>query len=59
MSEHPLVKATVAAMQRTLAKPIKRKEPVSVSMLQHLVKEMGHNPALSVVRTAAACLLAF
>lgn len=59
VSDHPLVKATVAAMRRALAKPVNRKEPVSASMLQRLVEEMGQDPALSDLRTTSACLLAF
>ena len=46
-------------LQRRLAKPKVKKEPVSTDMLSALVESLDDNPSLSYVRLAAACLLSF
>ena len=59
VSASPLVRATLAGLQRKLAKPRVRKEPVTVEMLSRIVGSLGTAPSLSDTRLAAACLLAF
>ena len=46
-------------LQRRLAKPKVKKEPVSTDMLLALVESLGDNPSLSDVRLVEACLLSF
>ena len=53
------MRATLAGLQRKLAKPRVRKEPVTVEMLSRIVGSLGTAPSLSDTRLAAACLLAF
>ena len=43
VSEHPLVVTTLAAMQRSLAKPTKKKEPVTPELLRQIV-DSTNNP---------------
>lgn len=59
IAQSPLVQATVASLQRTLAQPKTNKEPVTMDMLAALVERMGQSLSLSEVRLAANCLLAF
>ena len=59
ISSSSLVRATLAGLQRKLAKPRSRKEPMTVEMLSRIVSSMGASPSLSDVRLAASCLLAF
>lgn len=56
---HPLVLATSAAFTRILAKPVRKKEPVSLDMLNRMIVTMQDPPTLSELRTVAASLLAF
>ena len=58
-STSPLVRATLAGLQRKLAKPRVRKEPITVEMLSRIIGSLGAAPSLSDIRLAAACLLAF
>ena len=59
IADHPLVVATLAAMQRSLAKPVRKKEPITPDMLWQIVNSMSDPPSLSDLRTSAVCLLAF
>ena len=59
VSVNPLIRTVVDGFQRILAKPRKKKEPVTPQMLQELVASMGAPPSLSETRLAAICLLAF
>lgn len=59
VSKHPLVVAMTAALQRCLAKPVVKKEPITPDMLQQLVQSIGLEPSLLDLRTCAVCLLAF
>ena len=59
VSASPLVRATLAGLQRKLAKPRSRKEPFTVEMLSKIVSSLGAAPSLSDVRLATTCLLAF
>ena len=53
------VRATLTGLQRRLAKPKVRKEPVAVNMISALVDSFGPCPALSDVCLAATVLLSF
>ena len=59
VSGAPIVGVTLDGLQRPLAKPKVRKEPVSGDMITALVESLGSNPTLSDLRLVAACLLAF
>ena len=58
-SAHPLVKATLAGLQRTLAKPVIKKEPLTSGMIQAVVQDADHSGSLSDMRLATACLLGY
>ena len=53
------VHATVAGLQRKLAKPKANKKTVSTDMLIALVDSLGSSPSLSEVRLAAGALVRF
>ena len=53
------VKATLEGLQRSLAKPTTKKEPVTVDMLEAIVKDADKSGSLADHRLATACLLAF
>ena len=59
ITSSPFVQATLAGLQRKLAKPWSRKKPITVEMLSRIVGSMGASPSLSDVRLAASCLFAF
>ena len=59
IAESPFVRATLSGLQRKLAKPKIKKEPVTTAMLVALVESLGQSPTLSDVRLAAAALLSF
>ena len=56
---HPFVKATSEGLQRLLAKPVKKKEPVTVEMLEAMVKDAESSDTLSDLQLVTACLLTF
>ena len=58
-SSHPLVRATLEGLRRTLAKPIVKKEPLTVEMLEVMVRDMNRSGSLSDLRLITACLLGF
>ena len=55
----PFVKATLDGLQRLLAKPVIKKKPITVEMLEALVKNAQETNSLSDLRLATACLLSF
>ena len=55
----PFVHATLAGLQRKLAKPKVKKEPVTADMLSILVDSLGVLPTLADIRLAAGALLSF
>ena len=59
VSESPFVRIVLDGLQRQLAKPKVRKEPVSGDMITALVNSLGDRPTLTDVLLVAACLLAF
>ena len=58
-SSHPFVKATLEGLQRTLAKPVVKKEPVTLEMLEAMVEDANRSGSLSDLRLVTACLLSF
>ena len=56
---NPFVRATLEGLQRSLAKPVVKKEPVSVGMLEAIVQDAVESGLLSDLRLATACLLSF
>ena len=55
----PIVQATFGGLRRELAKPKKRKEPVTEEMLLAMVEAAGPSLSLTEVRLLAICLVAF
>ena len=55
----PIVQATLGGLRRELAKPKKRKEPVTAEMLLAMVEAAGPSPSLTEVRLLDICLVAF
>jgi len=53
VTAHPFVKATLEGFQRTLAKPIVKKEPVTVEMLEAVVQDARSSGRLSDLRLGA------
>jgi len=61
-STHPFVKTVLEELRRSLAKPVVKKEPVTVEMLEAMVRdteESGTVCTFSDLRLTTACLLAF
>ena len=55
----PFVKATLEGLQRSLAKLVVKKEPISVAMLEAIVQDAVESDSLSDLRLTTACLLSF
>ena len=55
----PFVKATLEGLHRTLAKPVVKKEPVTLEMLGAMVEDANRSGSLSDLRLVTACLLSF
>ena len=55
----PFVKVTLEGLQRSLAKPTIKKEPITVQMLQAIVEDAQKSGSLSDLRLGTACLLGF
>lgn len=55
----PFVKAILEGLQRSLAKPASKKEPVTVEMLKKVLQDTELSGTLSDLRLATACLLSF
>ena len=58
-TDNPFVKTALEGLRRTLAKPIEKKEPITVDMLRAMVQDAKEHDTLSNVRLTTACLLAF
>ena len=54
-----LVQTTLQGLRRMLAKPVRKKEPVTIKMLTAMVDDLNKNETLVNLRLTAACLLAF
>ena len=59
VSQNGLIKSTVEGFLRLLARPKRRKEPVTAVMLQELVVSLHKPPTLTEIRLAAICLVAY
>ncbi len=59
IAESPFMRATLAGLQRTLAKPRVKKEPVTREILTALVDSLTPVPSLGDVRLVASSLLAY
>ena len=59
VSQNEIVKMVGQGLQRSLAKPKQKKEPVTGVMLRELVESLGSPPSLSEARLASICLLSF
>ena len=55
----PFVKATMEGMQQSLAKPVVKKEPITVETLEAIVLDAEGSGTLADLRLATACLLGF
>lgn len=58
-SVDPFVKATLEGLQRSLAKPVVKKEPVTVDMLEAIVEDVDKSSSLMAIQLATACLWHF
>ena len=56
---YPFVRATLEGLQRTLAKLVVKKEPMTVEMLEAIVQDTDKSSHLADLRLATACLLGF
>ena len=54
-----LVQTTLQGLRRMLAKPVRKKEPVTIEMFMAMVDDLNKNETLVNLRLTAACLLAF
>lgn len=59
VAESPFVEVVQAGLQRMLAKPRRKKEPVTPSMLRSLVESMPPKPSLAELRLVTSVLLAY
>jgi len=59
LSNHPLVKATLSGLQCILAKPVLKKEPMTVEMIEAIVLDAEKTGLLSDMRLATACVLGY
>ena len=55
----PIVRATLEGLQRMLAKPVVKKVPVTVEILERMVEDSEQSGTLSDLRLITACLLSF
>ena len=58
-TSNPLVKNTLEGLKRALARPVQKKAPFTIEMIQAIVKDTEQNDSLANVRLATMCLLAF
>ena len=55
----PLIQATLGGLKRSLARPIRKKSPFTVEMLQAIARDARRVNSLASIRLATACLLSF
>ena len=55
----PFVQATLEGLKRTLSKPVCKKSPFTVEMLQAIVCDVRKDDTLANLRLAAVCLISF
>ena len=54
-----LVQTTLQGLRRLLAKPIQKKEPITIERLKAMEDDIMKNETMANVRLTAACLLAY
>ena len=54
-----LVQTTLQELRRVLAKPVQKKEPITIKMLMPMVDDLNKNVTQANLRLTASCLLAF
>jgi len=59
LANHPLVKTTLSGLQRILAKPVMKKEPMAVEMIEAIVLDAEKTGLLSDMQLATACVLGY
>ena len=59
MTSDPFIETVLAGLQRSLAKPKVKKEPVTPTMLREMVDSLGAKPSLSDLRIVAIAVTAF
>ena len=55
----PLVRATLEGLKRACTKPVQKKAPFSIEMLQAIVQDTKKNNSLANIRLATVCVLTF
>ena len=55
----PLVRITLDGLKRMYAKPVQKKSPFSIEMIQAIVQDTKKNNSLTNIRLATVCLLEF
>ena len=56
---HSLVKNTLAGLQRSSAKPVVKKKPMTIGMIEAVVRDAELSGSLSDLRLATACVLGY
>ena len=54
-----LVRVTMEGLKRKCAKPVQKKAPFTIEMLQAMVQDTANNNSLANIRLTTVCLLAF
>ena len=55
----PFIRATLEGIQRMLACPVEKKQPITSKMLAEVVEDTNKHSSLSNIRLATACLLSY
>ena len=58
-SSHQFVKATLKGLQCSLAKPVVKRGPITLEMLEAMVDDANESSSLSNLRLVTACLFSF
>ena len=58
-SSHTFVKARIEGLQCSLAKPVVKKEPITLEMLEAMSSDANDSGSLSDLHLVTACLLSF
>ena len=59
LTADPLVRVTLEGLKRMCAKPVQKKAPFTIEMLQAIVQDTKKNNSLANIQLATVCLLAF
>ena len=59
LATHPLVNAMLSGIQRSLAKPVVKKEPMTIGMIEAVVRDAEQSGSLSDLRLATSCVLGY